>query len=108
MLLELLPPERVAELCGVSVRTVMRAIDAGDLRASQLARRGCWRIRPEDVEAWLEARANRPRARAAAAAAGPAPAPLAGSPTIARRGGRSRRRGHGGRLLVPPPTRRDR
>jgi hypothetical protein len=32
-----------------------------DLRAAQVGRSRAWRIRPEDVEAWLEARANRPR-----------------------------------------------
>lgn len=57
----LLTPDQVAHLAQVSTRTVMRAIDNGHLRASQLTDRGCWRIHPDDVDTWLEQRANRPR-----------------------------------------------
>lgn len=57
----LLTIDQVAERCQVSTKTVKRAIDAGDLRASQLAERGCWRIYEADVDEWIEARANRPR-----------------------------------------------
>lgn len=90
----------VAELATrlqVSSRTVTRAIDRGDLRASRLADRGCWRIRPEDVDAWLEARANRPRH------AGPeAPAPA--RPVRAAPGRRARATDD--RLPLPPRTKR--
>lgn len=99
--MKLLTPEEVAEACGVSPWTVMRAIKAGELRASQLASRGCWRIRPEAVEAWIEARANVERAPRAAV---PAPAPLLGAPTPRVRK-TSRKREGARRLVVPPPTR---
>jgi hypothetical protein len=38
----LLKPSEVAELCRCSAKTVMRAILAGELEASQLGRRGTW------------------------------------------------------------------
>jgi len=57
----LLTPSQVAEHVQVSTKTVLRAIARQDLRAAQIGRSRAWRIRPEDVEAWLEARANRPR-----------------------------------------------
>lgn len=54
--------DEVAELMRVSVKTVMRAIAAGQLEASQLTQgRGGWRVRPEAIDAWLEARSNRMR-----------------------------------------------
>jgi excisionase family DNA binding protein len=43
---------------GCSTRTLRRAIDAGELRASKLAARGCWVIQREDLFAWINARAN--------------------------------------------------
>lgn len=102
---ELLTPEQVAETCSVSVRTVMRAIEADELRASQLARRGCWRIAPDDVVAWIELRANRPRAERGSAERA-TPAPIAPSAAAPSRGGRPRRRARADRQLhVPPPTR---
>jgi excisionase family DNA binding protein len=57
----LLTSQQVAEACQLSVRTVLRAIDRGDLRASKLALRGGWRILPADVDEWLVARSNRRR-----------------------------------------------
>lgn len=53
-----LTPEDVAEMVELSVKSVTRAIAAGDLEASQLTRRGGWRIRPAAVERWMEARSN--------------------------------------------------
>lgn len=55
----LLTPQQVAQACQLSARTVLRAIDRGDLRASKLAVRGGWRIMPADVDEWLAARSNR-------------------------------------------------
>jgi excisionase family DNA binding protein len=52
--------QAAAELCGLSVRTLRRAINQGALRASELAA-GRWVIRGEDLEAWIDSRANRPR-----------------------------------------------
>lgn len=43
---------------GCSTRTLRRAIDARELRASRLAERGCWVIQREDLFAWINARAN--------------------------------------------------
>jgi excisionase family DNA binding protein len=43
---------------GCSTRTLRRAIDAGELRASRLATRGCWVVQREDLVAWIDARAN--------------------------------------------------
>ncbi len=57
----LLTPQQVAEACQLSARTVLRAIERGDLRASKLAIRGGWRIVPTDVDAWLVARSNHRR-----------------------------------------------
>ncbi len=55
----LLTPQQVADACQLSARTVARAIERGELRASKLAVRGGWRIVPADVDAWLRARSNR-------------------------------------------------
>jgi hypothetical protein len=69
---ELLTVQMAAERCHVHSKTIERAIrDAnhGDplgLRASRLAQRGCWVIQSDDLEAWVEARANRPRETTAA------------------------------------------
>jgi excisionase family DNA binding protein len=49
----LLRPVDVAELCQVSTKTVLRAIRAGRLHACRLGTRGAYRIRQEDLEAWL-------------------------------------------------------
>lgn len=51
---ELLTVGDVAELCKVNAKTVQRAIRAGRLRASQLGARGAYRVRPEDVDAWID------------------------------------------------------
>ena len=48
-------PQEIAERCQVSTRTVMRAIRSGQLRASRLGARGAYRVRPEDLEAWIVA-----------------------------------------------------
>ena len=52
--------EQVAERVQLSAKTVMRAIRAGDLEASQLTQsRGGWRIREDAIQDWLETRSNR-------------------------------------------------
>ena len=70
---ELLTPADVGHRAGLSERTVRRAIGAGELRAYRL--RGRYRIRPEDLDEWLDVSVvgtadlePRPRVR-------PAPAP---------------------------------
>lgn len=75
--------EQAAEVCGVHPKTVQRAISAGDLRASQVAKRGAWVIAVEDFYDWLDRRANRPRAVPAAEPIQPVPA---AAPPLRRRG----------------------
>lgn len=60
MTVRLLTVADVADLVQCSRKTVMRAIHAGDLRAAQLASRGTWRVRLEDVDAWIELRSLPP------------------------------------------------
>ena len=62
--LRVLTIKQVAELVQLSPRTVMRAVRAGDLDASQLTQsRGGWRIEEPAIAAWLAARSNHPRHR---------------------------------------------
>ena len=51
----LLTPAEVADYCHISSKTVLRAIRPGRLRASQLGTRGAYRMRKEDVDAWIGA-----------------------------------------------------
>src|SRR3954452_4988504 len=48
-------PQEIAKRCQISTGTVMRAIRSGQLRASRLGARGAYRVRPEDLEAWIVA-----------------------------------------------------
>jgi excisionase family DNA binding protein len=48
----LLSPEQVAALAGVSLSTVRRAIDSGELRAAHVGR--LIRIRPADFDRYLD------------------------------------------------------
>ena len=57
----LLTVEQVAELCGLSRRSVYRAVDAGELVAYRLGNRV--RIPEAAFEAWLEANRVVPRQR---------------------------------------------
>lgn len=50
--LALLDVDDVARFSRVSTKTVMRAIERGQLVASQLAERGCWRIEEVEMVAW--------------------------------------------------------
>jgi excisionase family DNA binding protein len=54
----LLTPLEVAERCGLSRLAIYRAIERGELPASKLC--GRLRLRPTDVEAWIEARRVQP------------------------------------------------
>src|SRR4051812_27897840 len=59
---QVLTVEQVAERVQLSTSTVMRAINAGELEASQLTRnRGGWRVRESAITAWLDLRSNRRR-----------------------------------------------
>lgn len=59
----LLTVAEVAETCRVHAKTVMRAIARGELRAVRLGARGAYRIRPADVDTWLDERVVRPAKR---------------------------------------------
>ena len=50
---QLLSPEDVARVCGLSRRAVYRAIARGELRAARLCHR--LRVRPEELERWIGA-----------------------------------------------------
>jgi excisionase family DNA binding protein len=58
---EILTVEEVASRCKLNPKTIKRAIDRGELKASQLATRGGWRVIETDMWAWLELRANTTR-----------------------------------------------
>jgi excisionase family DNA binding protein len=48
---QLLSPEDVARVCGLSRRAVYRAIARGELRAARLCHR--LRVQPADLERWI-------------------------------------------------------
>lgn len=50
--------EQVADMVQLSPKTVLRAIAAGELEASQLARRGGWRVDPDEIPRWMARRSN--------------------------------------------------
>lgn len=90
---EKLIPKQVADQVQVCVKTVMRAIAAGDLEASQLTAGGTWRIKQSAVEAWLELRSNRQRPERPLA-------PVEPVGTAASAARRARRQTSAGRLRV--------
>lgn len=55
---ELLSPRQVAEMLGVTDRTVLRYIEDGGLPAVRLPGGRLWRIRRADVEALLTTEAS--------------------------------------------------
>jgi excisionase family DNA binding protein len=57
----LLTPADVARRCQISTKTVLRAIQAGRLRASRLGQKGAYRVREIDVDMWIEAAIVEPR-----------------------------------------------
>lgn len=62
----LLKPVDVAKRCQVNTKTVLRAIHAGRLRASRLGASGALRVRPADMQAWIDATVVEPPAPAEA------------------------------------------
>jgi excisionase family DNA binding protein len=83
--------EEAAERLQCSTKTVRRKIASRELRASHVAR-GVWAIREEDLDAYLDAVANRPREVRPLPAAKPV-----SSPGPRRRAGRGR---GDGRLVI--------
>jgi excisionase family DNA binding protein len=94
----LLTIEQVADLCQVSTKTVYRAIRSGALKACRLGRGGAYRVKPEEMESWIEASSGATRERRASRAT---PSPTEPSAPPARRRS-SPRSGSDGRLRVAP------
>jgi excisionase family DNA binding protein len=69
----LLTPADVADRCQISTKTVLRAIRSGRLRASRLGERGAYRVRVEDLDAWLQAVVVSPSDQESESAYGPEP-----------------------------------
>jgi excisionase family DNA binding protein len=70
---ELLSPEQVARICGLSRRAVYRAIAGGELVAARLCNR--LRIRRDDLDRWINAGIPRPAAAKSRALPHTAPPP---------------------------------
>jgi excisionase family DNA binding protein len=70
--------DEVARFCGVSAKTVRRAIERGDLDAARLGDHGALRVRPEAIDDWFARRSTRRTARHAEAAPLLPVAPVAG------------------------------
>lgn len=91
---EVMPLDRAASILGVHPRTLLRAVDAGHLRASQITRRGGWIVQAADLRAFLELRATRPRALP--------DSPREPAAPIEHTRRARRRRPEGGRVVVDP------
>jgi len=70
--------DEVALFCGVSSKTVRRAIERGDLEAARLGGHGALRIRPEAIDEWFARRSTRRTVRRVVEAAPIAPVPSGG------------------------------
>jgi excisionase family DNA binding protein len=70
--------DEVAVFCGVSSKTVRRAIERGDLEAARLGGHGALRIRPEAIDEWFARRSTRRTVRRVVEAAPIAPVPAVG------------------------------
>lgn len=70
---ELLSPEQVARIGGLSRRAVYRAIARGDLAAARLCNR--LRVRPADLDRWVSESVMRPTPLAPRAVARSGPPP---------------------------------
>jgi excisionase family DNA binding protein len=57
--------DEVALFCGVSAKTVRRAIERGDLEAARLGDHGALRVRPDAIDEWFARRSTRRTARQA-------------------------------------------
>src|SRR3954452_4022205 len=89
----LLTIEQVAASCQGSSKTVYRAIRRGALRASRLGMTGAYRVKPEEMEAWIEESAETPAVVASLSPVGDAPRP-------------KRQRSPDGQLRISPEMRR--
>jgi excisionase family DNA binding protein len=71
--------DELAVFCGVSSKTVRRAIKRGDLEAARLGGHGALRVRPEAIDEWFARRSTRRMVHRAVEAAPIAPVPASGS-----------------------------
>jgi excisionase family DNA binding protein len=81
-------PAEVAARVQVCTRTVMRAIHRGELRASRLGPRA-YRIRPEDIDAWIVATTVLPAPEPESARVRPVDGELCVTEEMGRRGHRA-------------------
>ena len=81
-------PAEVAARAQVCTRTVMRAIHRGELRASRLGPRA-YRIRPEDIDAWIVATTVLPAPEPESAQVRPVEGELRVTEEMGRRGHRA-------------------
>lgn len=58
---ELVTISRAADMLGIHVNTAKRWAKRGDFPAFRVGKRGDWRVRPEDIAAYLEAHRAEPR-----------------------------------------------
>jgi excisionase family DNA binding protein len=58
----MLDPKDIAAFTGLEYHAVVRRLKSGEIRGYKLA--GKWRVRPQDLEAWLEANLHQPVAPA--------------------------------------------
>src|SRR4051812_19614226 len=92
----LLTIEQVASCCQVSTKTVYRAIRRGALRATRLGLAGAYRVKPEEMQTWIDKSTER----------APATAAPASDPAPAARPARARRTDDGQLHLSPMMGRR--
>jgi excisionase family DNA binding protein len=81
---------QAAAACGISTKTLGRAIAVGELPASRVGTRRL--ILRADLEAWLIARRSAPRPRDPGATSSPTPTPSAGSLRVLYDRGSKRKR----------------
>ena len=81
-------PAEVAARVQVCTRTVMRAIHRGELRASRLGPRA-YRVRPEDIDAWIVATTVLPAPEPESAHVRPVAGELSVTEEMGRRGHRA-------------------
>jgi excisionase family DNA binding protein len=55
--------DEVALFCGISAKTVRRAIERGDLDAARLGDHGALRVRPDAIDEWFARRSTRRNVR---------------------------------------------
>jgi excisionase family DNA binding protein len=80
----LLTPAEIAEQCQLSIKTVIRAIRSGRLRACRLGPRGGYRVAPADLDAWIAASVVEPQMHRVPAPPTPIHVAVPGSSAVGR------------------------